>query len=541
MIADRYLIQQLIGQGGMGQVFASEDQQLKRQVVLKVAHKPGGEPSPEDQARFEREALKMASLNHPNIVTIFDYDVFDGKQFLVMELVNGITLKRLNLQEEAIDQELFTELITQLLNGIQNAHDHDVIHRDLKPSNLMWDERKRLLKILDFGLARGVEGDTVTETGHVHGSIQYMAPEQIRGEPQGPATDLYAIGILAFQLLAKKLPFNGDNTVELMFQKLQRSPLPLLEQPNTPTWVNAELASAINHCLSLSPADRPASAQHCLAEIKLALPNRGQGSSSEWTASADVVVEAVHQATSQKFLNRFPHSKSRLALFIGAAVLLMWLGRVIFPVQEQTTSSELTQANVTFNSMTSLGDQELKVDLSINGQPKGQTPVSTPLELGTHEVIISQDHWSFKRTITIERGGQHWVTLPAPPPLMEMKLPTPAISSDKVTGQATEASTLTVGKDEEAPAGKVTSKVADKRKVTKSKAKPKKSKAKRSTRRRRSSSKRRKPASSSRSTDRRRSRMTRKKERDKKRSSPPRSSSSKKLDPPSIDVPLLID
>jgi len=267
ILAERYQILAQIGQGGMGKVYKAEDLNLKRTVVVKVAHsESGGEEK--EQARFRREALKMASLSHPNIVSIYDYGEQGGVQYLVMELVDGDMLKRELKESGPFGVERFFEVITQLLEGLSSAHQQQVIHRDIKPSNLMWDQRSSLLKILDFGLARGVEGDTLTGTGNVHGSIQYMAPEQIRGDSQDERTDIYAVGVLAYQLIAGELPFGGESTVELMFHKLQYRPKPLTELLPEGSWVSPALSELIEKCLEIEPDQRVRNASECLAQFK---------------------------------------------------------------------------------------------------------------------------------------------------------------------------------------------------------------------------------------------------------------------------------
>ena len=271
VLAARYKIEAQIGQGGMGKVYRAEDLNLKRPVVIKVAHSESKEDD-KDKARFRREALKMASLSHPNIVSIYDYGEQDQVQYLVMELVDGPMLKEELKERGALGKERFFEVIKQLLSGLDSAHKQQVIHRDIKPSNLMWDEAAQLLKILDFGLARGVEGDTLTGTGHVHGSIQYMAPEQIRGDSQDERTDIYAVGVLAYQLISSELPFGGESAVELMFHKLQYQPKPLMELLPADTWVSEALSSLISDCLSLEPDQRPRNAADCLSRLKCLEP-----------------------------------------------------------------------------------------------------------------------------------------------------------------------------------------------------------------------------------------------------------------------------
>lgn len=415
LIANRYQILRKIGQGGMGQVFSALDTRLQREVVVKVAHNQGDGPSPEDQARFNREAIKMASLNHPNIVTIYDYGVHDESQFLVMELIGGDTLKSQMTHGPMITRDEFSEIISQLLDGVQEAHDHDVIHRDLKPSNLMWDREKRRLKVLDFGLARGVEGDTVTQTGHVHGSIQYMAPEQIRGESQGPTTDIYAVGILCFQLLSHELPFRGDNTVELMFQKLQHDPHPLLEQEKTPTWVTPAIAELIERCLKLSPLDRPQSASACLEEFKACLG----GGTQEVKRIADITSVADSPLSPPSEMSHlFQRFSTSRWIGLGAVGLLL-VGYLIGALGSGVES----EATVRFKP---LGEEDLSLsELSINGEMRGNLPLEVTLPVGVHEVSLKYEGAVLARSYDLS-AGQHTIWMRPPPPQpLELTLPQP--------------------------------------------------------------------------------------------------------------------
>jgi serine/threonine protein kinase len=439
LLVERYQITKKIGQGGMGQVFSALDQRLSRQVVVKVSRTQGAGLSKEDRARFEREALKMASLNHPNIVTIYDYGEHHGDQFLVMELITGETLKSFINQEEEMTAYLFKEIITQLLKGVQDAHDHDVIHRDLKPSNLMWDTERQILKILDFGLARGVEGDTVTGTGHVHGSIQYMAPEQIKGESQGPPTDIYAVGILCFQLLSKSLPFRGENTVELMFQKLQKDPYNLLEQPQTPSWVTKELADVIRSCLNLSQEDRPKSALKCLEQLLDCIPLTSANEDSLFQYNYDnqfVQSPQTSIVSSQFDTNHLSVVKRIEPKFLVLSALLGGLAfNLLFALISNEQSDQPVQeirskmASVYFTSVDSLTSIESQVTLSINGEKQGLTPLKLELPGGRHEVLLSHNSWSFKKSYELKDGESYWYSLPAPPALT-LDLPSPQIQLD---------------------------------------------------------------------------------------------------------------
>ena len=453
LLGERYQITKKIGQGGMGQVFAALDQRLNREVVVKVSYAGGEGPSREDRARFEREALKMARLNHPNIVTIYDCGDHQGDQFLVMELIKGETLKSFVNRPDSLTPNLFKDIVTQLLRGVQEAHDHDVIHRDLKPSNLMWDGTRKLLKILDFGLARGVEGDTVTGTGHVHGSIQYMAPEQIRGESQGPATDIYAIGILCFQLISKTLPFRGENTVELMFQKLQKDPFDLLEQEKTPNWVTPALAGVIRSCLHLKPSDRPSTASDCLEQLLNSLPKLPEvpdltNPTGFDLFSANTLSEA--QQSDSKPLKSVlleNHKPLLVSAFFGG--LLIQLATMLFssedPINTQIDLDIRKTASVYFTSVDNLSNSESQVSLRIDGKEQGLTPLQLEVKPGRRQVELVQGEWRFSKSYELKAGETYWYALPAPPEL-KFKLPTPSLSGDAANLKKQPAQTSTPAK-----------------------------------------------------------------------------------------------
>ena len=409
LLSNRYRIERLIGQGGMGKVYLATDQSLERSVVIKLAHLQA-DLEEEDRARFRREALKMASLNHPNIVAIYDYGTQNDLQFLVMEWVNGGTLKEEFLQTGSLSLDRFLQIISQLLSGLWAAHKQDVIHRDIKPSNLMWDTSSQRLKVLDFGLARGVEGDTLTGSGHVHGSIQYMAPEQIKGEAQDQRTDIYAVGILVYQLLCGVLPFVGDNTVELMFQKIQAKAPKLLDQPNVEPWVTPELASWVDQCLSIEPSTRPENAEECLSMIKEMIPTlRSQqvpksGDLSElpleWQS-----IEKYNPILTEPVATIAPVSYSLprrmfhlcLALLLGAVVSWGIFSSISTPAADSLKPPE-SKVHIL------VSDPLQSAEVRIDGQKRGQTPLHLSLRRGAHRVEVSHKGLRWETTFNLQDG-----------------------------------------------------------------------------------------------------------------------------------------
>lgn len=240
------------GSGGMGQVYVGEDPRLGRRVAVKIlppemAERPGW------LERFEREARALAALNHPNIVTIHSIDEDDGLRFLTMEYVEGETLE--SRVGEAMSLEDFLRIARDLAMALGAAHDRGVIHRDLKPANLMVTADGRL-KILDFGIAKVVDpgmGPALSQDGQIIGTVSYMAPEQVRGEPVDARSDLFALGVVLYRLLTGEHPFRGSNSYEKFQSILSEDPQPLAERrPDLPEAVG----TILHRCLEKDPDRR---------------------------------------------------------------------------------------------------------------------------------------------------------------------------------------------------------------------------------------------------------------------------------------------
>jgi serine/threonine-protein kinase len=219
-INDRFKVLSLIAKGGMGRVYRAEQSPLGRIVALKVLHPNySGEEDPEFSRRFTLEASVVSRLKHPNTVTVYDYgETAAGVLFMAMELLEGRTLHRLIREEGALDPARATHIALQIARSLREAHGQGVIHRDLKPANVFLihhDDDIDFVKVLDFGLVKNLdeaEGESLTKTGLFMGSPKYMAPEQIRGDRCTPATDVYALGVMLFEMLAGKVPFERTNS-----------------------------------------------------------------------------------------------------------------------------------------------------------------------------------------------------------------------------------------------------------------------------------------------------------------------------------------
>jgi serine/threonine protein kinase len=252
LLEGRYRLDDRIAVGGMGEVWRATDLVLERPVAVKLLQ-PGYTEHKENLVRFRAEARHMSSLSHPGIAQIYDYREADPPYppFLVMELVNGPSLARL-LDQGPLGPARTMGLIAQAAMALQAAHAAGLVHRDIKPGNLLVSQDKQV-KITDFGIASVAGSTSMTRPGMLIGTAAYLAPERIMGEPATPATDLYALGIVAYQCLTGRLPFEGKPLAVALAH--QEKPLPPL-----PPWVPAEVAALVADLTAKDPRARPASA-----------------------------------------------------------------------------------------------------------------------------------------------------------------------------------------------------------------------------------------------------------------------------------------
>lgn len=228
-INDRYEIVRSIGEGGMANVYLARDTILDRNVAIKVLR---GDLATDEKfvRRFQREALSASSLSHPNIVEMYDVGEDSGNYYIVMEYVEGKTLKQLLKKRGSLTLSESIDIILQLTDGIAHAHDSYIIHRDLKPQNIMIQDDGGI-KITDFGIAMALNSTQLTQTNSVMGSVHYLPPEQATGKGSTIKSDIYSIGILFYELLTGILPFKGENAVEIALKQM-RDPLPSVRKQN---------------------------------------------------------------------------------------------------------------------------------------------------------------------------------------------------------------------------------------------------------------------------------------------------------------------
>jgi eukaryotic-like serine/threonine-protein kinase len=267
LLAGRYEMGPRLGVGGMSTVVSAFDERLEREVAIKLLAEHLAD---DDQfvARFRREALAAARLVHPNIVQVFDFglDERSHRHYIAMELVRGQSGAEILRDEGVLEVREALSIVGQACRGLEYAHRNGVVHRDVKPGNLLRGE-DGVVKLADFGIAKAIsEESSITQVGSVLGTAAYLAPEQAAGEQAGPAADLYALGVVTYQFLSGRLPYEAQSLTELAL-KQQREVPPRLDELNPE--VTPQLALAVDRALALDPRQRPASAddlRHSLAD-----------------------------------------------------------------------------------------------------------------------------------------------------------------------------------------------------------------------------------------------------------------------------------
>ena len=227
VIAGRYTLRSLIGQGGMAAIYRGWDSQLEREVAVKVLHQQYGS-DPEFVARFRQEARNAGSLAHPNIVPVHDYGSEDGAQFIVMELVEGRDLATVLRDRRRLPVGDAVEIALQVAAGLEAAHRRGIVHRDVKPANILLTHEGGV-RVVDFGIARAVAEAGLTTTGTTLGSVHYFSPEQARGAEVTPASDVYALAIVLYEMLTGRRPFEGDSPAAIALKRLSHDPAPPAE------------------------------------------------------------------------------------------------------------------------------------------------------------------------------------------------------------------------------------------------------------------------------------------------------------------------
>ena len=354
IFADRYRIIKEIGRGGMANVYQGEDTFLgDRKVAIKVL-RSNFENDDIAIARFQREAFAMAELSHPNIVGISDVGEFESQQYIVMEFVDGMTLKQYINQNAPLANDEAIEIITEILSAMDMAHSHGSIHRDLKPQNVLVSS-SGTVKVTDFGIAKALSETSLTQTNTMFGSVHYLSPEQARGSNATVQSDIYAIGIILFELLTGQIPFDGDSAVAIALKHFQE---------NIPSIINLnpEVPQALENVVIKATAkdinNRYADVEEMMTDVatSTSLDRRGEeklvfNKDHDTKPLIDKKTDDQEKAQSESSTtenNKNKNKKSKKGLIISLVVLLLVIGGGAF-AWAVSTPTNVKVPNVTNN------------------------------------------------------------------------------------------------------------------------------------------------------------------------------------------------
>ena len=331
VVDGRYRVLTRLGAGGMADVYCAEDTHLGRQVALKVLYRRFAQDQ-EFVERFKREARSAAGLTHPNVVNVYDRGEHDGTYYIAMEYLPGRTLKDVIGDRGPLEQEAVVDIGVQILRAASFAHRRGIVHRDLKPHNVMLDDAGNA-KVTDFGIARAGASD-MTEAGSIMGTAQYLSPEQAQGHPATAQSDLYSVGIILYELLTGRLPFDGESAVAIAVQHLNDPPQPISElRPD----VAPELEAAVMRALAKDPASRWSDADEFIRALEGARSGIATKPLGQDTAAFAPLPAPVAVADDGSELP--PEEEERRSrwpwLALGLAALLIALAAVFWPGADQ--------------------------------------------------------------------------------------------------------------------------------------------------------------------------------------------------------------
>src|SRR5579862_4095534 len=316
VFANRYEIVALLGEGGMGAVYKARDLELDREVALKVI-RPELSRNPEILQRFKQELILARQVTDRNIIRIFDLGEADGTKFITMEYIDGQSLHQILRERGKLDVAEAVEIMEQVAAGLSAAHREGIIHRDLKPGNIMRDSHGRVV-VMDFGLARAVEGDGLTRTGAMLGTMEYMSPEQAQGKELKPSSDIFTVGLILYELVSGVMPFHAESAIASLLMRTQQRAVPLAEIDKN---ISGSLSNIVAKCLEKDPARRYQSAEELDADLRA-----WQGKSGGKKVSASSMRRHMNR------IRELPWARFAVA---GALILAIAAGATWFVVKRQ--------------------------------------------------------------------------------------------------------------------------------------------------------------------------------------------------------------
>ena len=405
-IGHRYRIIRSLGAGGMANVYLAHDMVLDRDVSVKLLRLDLRD-DPSTKRRFHREAMAATQLNDPHIVGIYDVDEDHGLQYMVMQYVKGTDLKAYIKKHYPIPLPQVIDIMEQVLSAVATAHAHGIIHRDLKPQNILIDENKNV-KITDFGIAVAVSQDSLTQTNTLMGSVHYLSPEQARGSIATKQSDIYSLGIILFELLTGKVPFEGETAVSIALKHF-REEIPSVREQNKE--IPQALENVIIKATAKEPAERYSSVDEMAADLKTVLdPQRANEprlkiqqddngetkvldikhlKADDYQPKKSTDSPTVDPSTKPQKWKKYGIVSGTLGMIVLIAVCSWWflIRQVIIPDVEGMTvlkaEQRLHQQNLRIGKITRVNSQAVDKNriVSTNPDVSHKTRVSTPINL----------------------------------------------------------------------------------------------------------------------------------------------------------------
>src|SRR5450432_3630476 len=327
LLSARYQVLRILGQGGMGAVYQARDQELDRIIALKVI-RPELAANPSILARFKQELILSRNITHKNVIRIFDLGEADGIKFITMEYVEGEDLRTILRRKGKFHSKEAVTVMQQICRALEAAHAEGVIHRDLKPQNVMRDPHGRVV-VMDFGLARSLESEGMTQTGALVGTLEYMSPEQALGGTLDQRSDLFAVGLIFYELLTGKTPYKSDTAIASLMKRTHERAIPASEVDAS---VAVSLSAIVSRCLERDPKDRFPSAPELLKELDAwshdpdhALTSKmGIASSTPYAAASSAPLSTTSGPRSVQISLNLPSQRGWMWAAVGLGVVILF-------------------------------------------------------------------------------------------------------------------------------------------------------------------------------------------------------------------------